>query len=312
MNRDPYLYPETDVLKNNYNIMNNYDLKDIEADFTNTRQAELYDNPIKGKFDLNHLKSIHKHIFQDLYPWAGEVRSTSIEKGISKFTTQENLENHQKAIFGKLHQENYLKWESPEQFADRSAYFLGEINKLHPFREGNGRAQREFFRELAKEAGHELDLSKISKSQMLVASFNYNEGNTHEMRVMVLQCILKKDNKLEVEDILQRSDRLKKILNAPVRPISMSRSRKIKNPDIINEYLNQAKEIIKNEGKWSGSIGDRTIASNMITSGYPKFKIENAINHNSLEITNSTPIQYAKQIVKEMAKSLSKILGNER
>lgn len=80
MMRDPYLYPNTEVLKNKLGVMDNEKLNTIEAEYTSTRLKEIIENPIKGNFDFDYLCRMHYYIFQDLYDWAGQPRIINIEK----------------------------------------------------------------------------------------------------------------------------------------------------------------------------------------------------------------------------------------
>ena len=76
-----YCYPNTDVLINKLGIKNAKELYEAEKRITSIEIQELSRNPLKGNFDFDHLKSIHKHIFQDIYEWAGEIRTVEIGKG---------------------------------------------------------------------------------------------------------------------------------------------------------------------------------------------------------------------------------------
>jgi cell filamentation protein len=69
-----------------------------------------------------------------------------------------------------LKREGHLAGIDLERFANRGAYYIGEINAIHPFREGNGRAQREFIRELALLSGLIIDWRQISQEEMIEAS----------------------------------------------------------------------------------------------------------------------------------------------
>lgn len=76
-----YLYPETNVLVNNFGINNWEILQEAERNLTGFRMIEHWRNPIQGKFDFEHLKAIHYQFFQDLYSWAGKTRNVDIGKG---------------------------------------------------------------------------------------------------------------------------------------------------------------------------------------------------------------------------------------
>ena len=76
-----YCYPDSDVLKNKLGIINQEKLHEVERKLTAIRINDLIRKPYRGRFDLNHLRSIHFYIFQDLYTWAGELRKVDIAKG---------------------------------------------------------------------------------------------------------------------------------------------------------------------------------------------------------------------------------------
>ncbi|HEF9418266.1 TPA: Fic family protein [Campylobacter coli] len=148
--------------------------------YTSQRIDELITSPIKGNFDYQHLKNIHKHIFQDVFHWAGKDRMEVGLHGnfgkyapngtITNFVPGKELDKYSKIIFDELAKNNYLKNSKDlNHFAKNLAKFMGEINALHPFREGNGRTQRIFLNELAKNAGYKLDLNLISKHKMIHA-----------------------------------------------------------------------------------------------------------------------------------------------
>ncbi len=88
------------------------------------------------------------YLEQDVYEWAGELRDIDLSKGNSYFANHPHIASAAELIFQKLAKEGYLKGSDVTAFSERAAYYLGEINALHPFREGNGRAQREFIKSL--------------------------------------------------------------------------------------------------------------------------------------------------------------------
>jgi cell filamentation protein len=180
-----YLYPETNVLVNNFGINNWALLQEAERNLTGFRMIEHWQNPIQGKFDFEHLKAIHYQFFQDLYSWAGKTRNVDIGKGGQWFCRTECLESYQQQIFGRLKKEDYLQGLEPAEFAKDAAVFLGDLNALHPFREGNGRTQREFLRQLALKAGYRLVLSDVSQEYMIFASRESFNGNDDEFERII-------------------------------------------------------------------------------------------------------------------------------
>ncbi|MDR2789355.1 MAG: Fic family protein [Campylobacteraceae bacterium] len=152
----------------------------IEKEVTQQKIFYLKQNPIKGNFDYQHLKDIHKFIFEDIYSTAGKDRAelgfknTSFDKydndGIfNKFIDGEELNNMTKKIFNDLKSKNFLKDLNFRDFNQQSAEFFIKLNDLHPFLEGNGRTQRIFMHQLAKEAGYNLNLSIAKRDDMINA-----------------------------------------------------------------------------------------------------------------------------------------------
>lgn len=180
---DPYLYPGTTVLRNLPGLRNAEQLAAFEAVKTTHRIYELLRNPVVGDFDSGHLRAIHQRVFRDIFPWAGEFRTTMLGKAEhfgqapTWFTPPHLLEYESKRIFGLLHRANLLRGLQRLTFARQAAQFLTEINKLHPFREGNGRTQRLFVDVLARQAGHEVYFDVVSRERMVQASIEANNGD---------------------------------------------------------------------------------------------------------------------------------------
>jgi len=102
------------------------------------------------------------------------------------FTLIQFLQRNLDERFARLASEGYLKALGAGAFADRAASYLGALNTLHPFREGNGRTQREFIRGLALEAGHKLDWSRVTPKQMVEASIlSHNLGRNSELAAVI-------------------------------------------------------------------------------------------------------------------------------
>ena len=162
---DPYTYPGTGVLRNKPGLRDERALREFEYEQARSRNEELREKPIAGKFDLEHLKAIHAHTFQDVYDWAGQLRTVNISKGGTTFAQPAFIESEAQRMSASLAAENHLQGLDKPQFVERLAHHYGEWNALHPFREGNGRATREFLGQLARGAGYELDQTKIDNSQ---------------------------------------------------------------------------------------------------------------------------------------------------
>jgi len=166
-----YCYPGTEVLINKENIRDAQALSDFEADITLIRQYEIEkENKAEGRFGAAHLKRIHRYLFQDVYPFAGKFRREDISKGDTVFYKSEYIEENLDRLLDELKKEQYLQGLDKKAFARRAAYYLAEINMVHPFREGNGRALREFLRQLGAKTGYILNWSRINGTDLLAAT----------------------------------------------------------------------------------------------------------------------------------------------
>ncbi|MCI8372070.1 MAG: hypothetical protein HFI75_06700 [Lachnospiraceae bacterium] len=142
---DPYVYPGTDILKNILGLQDRKMLDDAEADYVSLRLRELAENPLEGGYDFAHIARMHQYIFQDIYEWAGEIRTINIEKeepalgGLSieysdKATIKDDLSEALKKMTSR-------PWAS-FSLDDKAKYFskdLAAVWKVHGFREGNTR-----------------------------------------------------------------------------------------------------------------------------------------------------------------------------
>ncbi|MER2529093.1 MAG: Fic family protein [Candidatus Competibacter denitrificans] len=176
---DHYLDPETGILRNRLGITDESNLDKAEAAFVAWRSYELSQKPIEGGFDLAHLQAIHRHLFGDVYDWAGEIRTIDLSRGHTYFANHARIIEAARPIFQKLQKERCLKGLDATEFSKRLAYYLGEINALHPFREGNGRAQREFINHLARANRYIIDWTSINREDMTQASIEaFHRGDT--------------------------------------------------------------------------------------------------------------------------------------
>jgi len=183
----PYVYPGTNVLKNLRTIRHSAELATFEAEASMRRIKEMENAPIHGSFDAMHLKAIHGHIFQDVFAWAGRFRTVNIAVPDQfYFAFADQIDASVSKLLGELHQEQRLKGLKPPAFATRAGHYLGELNAIHPFWDGNGRTQREFVRELALEKGSTLNWSRVSPEQMRNASrVSFQLGNNAELVTLI-------------------------------------------------------------------------------------------------------------------------------
>jgi len=159
------------ILSNVPGLTDPGELEDFERIQATKAIFNLLLDPVKGRFDTAHLIVIHARIFKNIYPWAGQLRQVDIHRsGSYYFAAVQFMEMNLNSTFAKLAAENRLRGLDADAFANRAAYYLGKLNAIHPFREGNGRTQREFIRELAAGAGFRINWSRVGREQMYAAS----------------------------------------------------------------------------------------------------------------------------------------------
>ena len=181
---DPYADPVTGVLRNKLGLTTAGELEDAEREITHAALVFLKEAPVQPAYDLGHLCAIHRRIFGDIYGWAGQLRTIVIAKG-SWFCLPQYIESSAAETFGALHGEDLLRGLSRNAFTERLTYYLGEVNAIHPFREGNGRAQRAFFGQLASEAGFILDWQHLDADRNVAASAAIMGADPTLMRKML-------------------------------------------------------------------------------------------------------------------------------
>jgi len=179
---DPACYSGTRTLVNKLGLQDSRTLAEAEAVLSYLR-AESFDTRLQV-FDLPALQAIHHHLFQDLYPWAGGLRSTDLSKGNTRFCAAAYIETEANKLLGKLAQENWLVGLPLPAFVERLAHYYCELNVIHPFREGNGRAQRLFFDLLAINAGFGLDWAKVERSEWVEANITGYAGDLQPLQAL--------------------------------------------------------------------------------------------------------------------------------
>lgn len=179
---NPYIDPDTGTHYNKLGITDREQLKQAEYAITRQRIAELKETPITGKYDLDHLQRVHHHIFQDVYPWAGQVRTLNFSKrdpiDPDTWTTPFAPVNRLKELSGYISDtiqamDGLRGLERPE-FAKRLAEVYTALNHLHPMPEGNGRMTQTLLSQLATEAGQKLDFKRVG-------SVEWNEAAARTM-----------------------------------------------------------------------------------------------------------------------------------
>ena len=176
--------PATGVLRNKLGMSEAGELDTAEREITHAALIFLKESPVPPSYDLGHLCAIHRRIFGDIYEWAGQLRTVAIAKG-SWFCLPQYIESSAAEIFRALQAESLLRGLPRDVFTERLTYYLGEVNAIHLFREGNGQAQRAFFEQLASDAGFILDWQHLDADRNIAASAAIMRGDPALMRKML-------------------------------------------------------------------------------------------------------------------------------
>ena len=183
---DPYVYPGTITLRNRLGLIDPADLDRIERLYVADRATQAMP---RGDFDLAHLRAIHRHLFQDIYEWAGELRAVEISKGDQQFQFRQYIQTGMANVHRRLVQSRFLRGLAPGEFAEQAAVIIGDINYIHPFREGNGRTQFHYLKQLAERAGHRLDLARIEGPRWIEASMLSHATDYGPMAAMIAKAL---------------------------------------------------------------------------------------------------------------------------
>ena len=183
-----YCYPDSSVLKNKLDIRDPVLLRKVEADLSSARQAEIFHIPVAGRFTATHLCNIHRKLLGDVYSFAGHFRREDIAKGPTRFVTYSQIKEKLQRLLGQLQQEKWLENVPFEAFAARSAYYMAELNYIHPFREGNGRAIREFMRLLFLHNGYVVQWDAVDVEALLNAMIDSVYDTAH-LEQILKQCL---------------------------------------------------------------------------------------------------------------------------
>lgn len=212
-NQDPYVYPGTLILRNKLDIKDKENLDQAEAEIYD---AKMRLAPPKGSFDYAHLQDLHKHLFGDVYDWAGQTRTVNIAKdtdyaGTTMFAYFNRIEPELMKVLTRLNNDPIVE-DNHRDLCHRIAEYFNEINAAHPFREGNGRTNRLFCSEFAKQYGYTIQWRNMEKSDYINASI---EGalnvNYDPMERLLLKNMIESKSYKNLsydKEILSEEDRL--------------------------------------------------------------------------------------------------------
>lgn len=169
-------YPDTTVLINKLGLKTQEALDEAERIAVSLHSIEIEQSSPKGRFDFAYYCALHKRLFEDLYDWAGELRTINLSKKGTHFYSVEELRRLGEAMFQRLQAAHEFCGLSRTAFVSEISDFYNDINLLHPFREGNGRTQRLFFTLLIHRAGYDIQFANCDTNEFMVATIYAAQG----------------------------------------------------------------------------------------------------------------------------------------
>lgn len=211
---DIYCYPGTHILINKLGVKDEAELLKAEREITSIRIAELLSKKhLRNGYSLEYLQELHAYIFQDIYDWAGTIRNVDIQKGKSLFCSAKDIESTAGSIFTRLHDSADLRGLFKTEFIIKLSEYMRDLNNLHPFRDGNGRTLRVFFKELSVTVGHSIDYGLSDKDTHILADVAAMNGNMEVLRSMLHKIVDQPKQHIQKPSILGKMEQYKKIVS---------------------------------------------------------------------------------------------------
>ncbi|OPB31784.1 BID domain-containing T4SS effector [Bartonella sp. AR 15-3] len=255
-----YYYADSKILKNKYNIIDEKKLNKRCAHDAKRVMVDLYQEQPPKEFDSSYLKYLHKRLFERSFEWAGYIRGHPFKFAdgtIAKMLVIRTPDLQHKFLVGhkiekSLHQfdqmlsdKNNLQNLSRKEFVDEAVKLFSFLNYIHPFKDGNGRAQRIFFVKLAQAAGHQLDFSVVTEKRMIHACSNTMPKHAN---YEAMQHLFEDISNPEKVDILRKA---------------IYCDTKSKRKDLINKIVMVAREGISYSGLYKESNFDSIMIETM-------------------------------------------------
>jgi cell filamentation protein len=185
--QDHYTYPNSSILINKLGIKDEHQLLEAERDLSELAAVDIEFN--EPPYDLDYWCNIHQKLFSDIYDWAGKIRTIDISKGATRFAQCSRITDAGNKLFESLASEYFLTDLPREDFIERIAHYYCELNILHPFRDGNGRAQRILFEHLIVNAGYSISYDLIDKPDWIQANIDGFNCDNSFLNLIFNKCI---------------------------------------------------------------------------------------------------------------------------
>lgn len=190
-------YPGTRCIANYYGIKDKTLLDEVDRMISAMRMAQILEHPMEKSLSLDYFVSLHKHMFGDLYPSAGVFRTKSAAKR-TEFVPPEMIERMLVELMDKLEATDWLKKldedDTDWDFLNELAYFMGELEAIHPFVDGNGRVTRFFISFIARRAGYYISWGAADPDQLLEASISAIDGDYQALVDLLEEITIPEDN----------------------------------------------------------------------------------------------------------------------
>jgi cell filamentation protein len=183
---DGFCYPETNVLRNKADIEDQNALDAFELEMVLVRSKEQWP---AGNLDVSHYCSLHHHLFQDVYEWAGTLRTVRIGKAGVWFCYPEHIKGEMTKLFDWLKNEDYFHSHSGMEFSVKAVRLLSELNAIHPFREGNGRTQMSLLTILVDKSGLPFNITALEPKRSMDAMIDSFKGNLIPLQELIADLV---------------------------------------------------------------------------------------------------------------------------
>lgn len=187
MGQDPYCYTNTQMLRNRLGIQDEHVLASAEREITTLAASEI--EFALPPYNLDYLQQIHRQLFGDLYDWAGHTRTIDLSKGNTRFCSFHRIQPEADKMFRTLSEANWLEGMDRADLITNIAKLYGDLNVIHPFREGNGRAQRLLFEHIIINAGYQIDWWQVDEHEWLRANIDAVVCDYRAMTRLFAKCI---------------------------------------------------------------------------------------------------------------------------
>lgn len=196
-NDDLYLYPGTTTLKNKLGIRDPEALERAQDERAAARYAILERNLPTPPFTFETLRETHRQLFGSVYEWAGQLRTIGIQKAdwedaggkLTTFANPAMIAAMAGVAFKAIDNGRALMELDRQTFAPRAAEFLNDLNIIHPFREGNGRAQRILLSAIGEAAGHPIAFDVATRERMVATSIAAANGDLGGFTHLIAEAI---------------------------------------------------------------------------------------------------------------------------